>query len=421
MTRERTTRRIVIAVALLVVFAAGIAGAAYVLVHERLPVPFRHTYDLNAQLTAADGIVPGLGQPVNVAGVQVGSIVGARVQDGLALVTLQLDRNQLRRVYANANVTLEPVTPLGDVEIDLSPGRPPARALAAGATIGAGQTASPVPLETLLSNLDTDTRSWLGSLIASLGQGTGGEGANLRRALVTLGPSAAQVRQITGALATRRHDLAGLVHNLAVLTRAASQDGQLSQLVTSGDATLRALASQDVPLRQSIALAPGALARLDTTLGHLRTFASELDPTLDALLPAVRRLPATLTGLEPFAQSATAELKRSINPFVAQAAPVVETLGPAVRGLNQATPYVTGSLQVANYLLNELAYNPGGKNQGFLYWLDWFFHNWNSVFSEADANGVLPRANILMQCNALAAAGKLGKFLTTALAGAKLC
>jgi phospholipid/cholesterol/gamma-HCH transport system substrate-binding protein len=407
--------------ALIVIFAAGILAAGYVLLHERLPVPFRSTYKIDAQLTAADGIVPGLGQPVNVAGVQVGTIVGAHVSGGLADVTLQLNRNQLPHVYGNANVALAPVTPLGDVEVDLSPGGPPARALPAGATIAVGQTSSPVPLEDLLSSLDTDTRSWLQSLIASLGQGTGGQGADIRQALATLGPSAAQVKQITAALAARRGDLAGLVHNLAVLTRAASQDGQLSELVVAGDRTLHALADQDAPLKQSVALLPGALSELDSTLANLRTFSGELGPTLASLMPAVRRLPQTLAALKPFATTASTELAQRIEPFVARATPLVRRLAPATHELTQTTPSGTSTLQVLNYLVNELAYNHGGDNQGFLYWMDWFFHNWNSAFSVQDANGVIPRANIIMNCDMLASAGTLGSFLQTALGFAKAC
>jgi phospholipid/cholesterol/gamma-HCH transport system substrate-binding protein len=417
---SRVRKRLNVAV-LLLLFALGAGAAAYVLVHERFPVPFRATYDVQAELAASDGVVPGLGQPVNVAGVQVGSIVGARVADGVALLTLQIQRHQVPHVYANANVALDPVTPLGDVEINLSPGGRPARTLATGGTIGAGQTTAPVPLSDLVSSLDTDTRSWLQSLIASLGTGTSGQGENLRRALSAIGPSAGQLRQIADALAQRRRELAGLVHNLAVLTRAASQDGQLPLLVAAGDRTMHALASQDAPLQQSIRLLPGSLSQLDTTLVDLRSFSGQLTPTLDSLMPAVRRLPLTLARVRPFVRTATAALAGHIRPLVVKATPPIRTLGPAVSNLTAATPSLTSALQVLNYFANELAYNPGGRNQGFLYWADWFFHNWNSALSEADANGLVPRANILTNCDLLSSAGSVGSQLASALGMAKAC
>lgn len=408
-------------IALAVLFAAGIFAGIYVLLHERLSPPLQSTYEVNAQLAAANGVVPGLGQPVNVAGVEVGSITGTQVVNGLAQLTLQINRSQLPRVYSNADVTLAPVTPLGDVEINLSPGGPPARALEPGATIGPARTTSPVALEDLLSSLDGDTRAWLSSLIASLGNGLGGEGGDIRSVLATLGPTAGQLKSVSQALATRRRDLAELVHDLAVVTRAASQDGQLSQLVVAGDETMRALASEAGPLRHAITLLPSSLGRLDSTLVDLRSFAGQLTPALGALLPAVQRLPQTLAALRPFAHSARVDLEAQIRPFISAAGPLLGTLAPAARRLTGAVPSLTSALESFAYVLNELAYNPQTRNQGYLYWMDWFFHNWDSVFSSGDANGVSPRADVLLNCNMFAAAGAVGSLLESALGVAKLC
>jgi len=420
-TQTAASRPLVSLLSLVVMFAAGLVAAGYVLLHERLSLPLHPTYDIRAELTAADGVVPGLGQPVNVAGVQAGSITGAKVSGGMAVLTLQLNREQIPHVYTNAAVTLEPVTPLGDVELDLSPGGPPARTVPAGGLLSGGDTVSPVRLEDLLHSLDADTRGWLSSLIASLGQGTAGRGADIRATLAALGPSAAQVRQIAAALATRRRELAHLVHDLAVITRAASGDRQLARLVTAGDQAMHAIAAQSAPLSRAVALMPGTLGTLDTTLGHLRTFADQLTPTLQSLLPATNRLPAALAAVRPFAREAATALRTSVRPFVAAAAPEVSRLAPAAAELTGATPYLTSSLQVFQYLTDELAYNPGGANQGYLYWMDWFFHNWDSVFSSGDANGVSPRADILANCNALAAAGKTGSTIEAVLGLGKLC
>jgi phospholipid/cholesterol/gamma-HCH transport system substrate-binding protein len=353
--------------------------------------------------------------------VQVGSITGAKLSNGLALVTLTLQRHQVPHVYANANAALDPITPLGDVQINLSPGAPPSRPLPVGATLGVGQTASPVQLEDLLSNLDTDTRTWLSSLVASLGQGTGGQAANIRGALVTLGPSARQVKEITAALAKRRRELAELVHNLAVVTRAASRDGQLPRLVVAGDQTLQALAAQGVPLRQSISQLPATLQRTEATLVDLRAFAGQLGPTLTSLLPAVHRLPATFDSLRPFARTAATALAQNVRPFVVEAQPLVKRLSPAVTHLSTVTPFLTNAFQVVNYFVNELAYVRGGKDQGYLYWLDWFVHNFNSLAGTGDAHGSLFRADVLFNCKELANMVQLGSLLETALGANTVC
>jgi phospholipid/cholesterol/gamma-HCH transport system substrate-binding protein len=419
--RRRLRGQLANVIALVVIFALGAFAAGYVLLHERLPVPFANTYDVSAALTAADGVVPGLGQPVNVAGVQVGSISGARVQDGLALLTLQINRDQVPHIYANADVTLEPITPLGDLEIDLSPGGPPATPIASNATLGVGQTIAPIQLEDLLSSLDGDTRAWLASLIGALGEGVGGQGNNLRQALAALGPTAYDTRQIAASLAKRRLQLADLIHNLAIVTHAATSNSQLARLVVAGDQTLHALAGESTPLRQSVALLPGALDQLDTALVNLKPFATRLKPALTSLEPAVARLPQTFKALKPFTVTATRLLANPIRPFVADATPLIQRLEPTTQLLDHIVPSLIGIFKLSDYTVNELAYNPGGGNQGYLYWADWFFHNWDSAFGEADANGVVPRANILVNCSTLNAAGRLGLFLTTALGAAEEC
>jgi hypothetical protein len=219
--------------------------------------------------------------------------------------------------------------------------------------------------------------------------------------LLALGPTTQQVAEITRALAQRRTALAQFVHNLAAVTRAASQDGQLASVVSAGDQTLHVLAQQDQPLRQAIAKLPATLDVTQSTLAKLTPFADKLGPTLTALLPAVRRLPATLRVLGPFADTGARVLQGDVRPLVSAAQPLVREAAPAVADLNAATLPLTGSAQTLNYLLNELAYVPGGADQGFLFWLDWVAHNLDSTLSTGDANGAIMRGTVLANCGAL--------------------
>jgi phospholipid/cholesterol/gamma-HCH transport system substrate-binding protein len=402
---------------------AGLAAAAYVLVQERAPVPFQSTYDMKVILTAANGVQPGLGQPVNVAGVKVGTIVGLKLSgDGDAITTLQIDRSKVPHVYANASAALAPITPLNDMELDLDPGRPPAPALAAGATLGVGSTATPIPLSTLLSTLDGDTRDFVTSMLASFSRGTQGRGPDIRRALLALGPTTNQLRQITDALATRRMDLARLVHNLAIVTRSASQDRQLTSLVEAGNATLAALAAQDQPLRQAIAQLPGTLGTARSTLSNVARFAGTLGPTETALLPAAARLPQTLTALGTLSSVGTTAFAKQIRPFVRAAEPLVRQLAPATTALKALAPSMTSVFQVLNYFFNELAYNPGGRNQGYLFWTAWFFHNGDSATSIADAHGSIIRTSVYLSCGqATQTLGTILKLFEIATGVSSLC
>jgi phospholipid/cholesterol/gamma-HCH transport system substrate-binding protein len=385
----------------------GVAATLYTLIHQRVTLPFDNTYSLNLEFSAADGVVGGIGQPVNVVGVSVGQVTGVKLAGGLAVVTVQIQRQMVPHVYADATATLQPISPLGDLEVDLDPGAPPARPLLPRATVDLTRTTVPVHLSDLLSTLDADTRDYLTSLISTLSVGVGDRGGSMRRMLLALGPTVHQVGGISRALAARRTALAQFVHNLAAVTHAASRDGQVESLVTSGDETLRAIAQQDQPLRSAISQLPAAMAVTGSTLTHLTPFAHELGPTLTALLPAVRRLPATLSDLRSFASTVGPALRNEVRPFVAAAQPLVRSAGPAVTDLRDATPAITGSAQTLNYLLNELSYVPGGGDEGLLFWTDWAAHNFNSIFSTGDANGAVGRASTLQDCAGLEEAPQL--------------
>lgn len=379
----------------------GIGASFYLLLKQRAPLPFRDVITLQADFTEADGVIRGIGQPVNVVGVRVGQVTDVEVVDGRARVTMELRRSRVPRVYENGTAILEPITPLKDMQIALDPGRPPARPLRSGGTLHIGRTRTPIPLSDLLSTLDADTRAYLGALIAGADEGTRGRGADMRRALLTLGPTTDQIGAINRALAQRRHELARLVTNLATVTRAASRDEELAEVVSAGAQTLRSLADQETPLRKAIAELPGTMTRARSTLAKLSPFATRLTPTLHALLPGVRRLPATLRAVTPFAETGARTLRRDLRPFIREARPLVRAAGPAITRMSSATPGLTASARVLNYMLNELAYNPPGDDEGFLFWLAWALHNLNSASSAGDAHGSVSRASIVASCDSV--------------------
>jgi virulence factor Mce-like protein len=408
-------RRVLLGSTLVLLVVLGIASAAYVLVHQRLRLPLREVYHVDAELSAADGVAPGLGQPVQVAGVKVGTISASRLRDGVAVITLEIKRSELPRVHADARVALQPVTPLKDMQIDLDPGSDRAPVLRDGATIGLARTSTPAGLQQLLSSLDADTRAFVQTLIDAAGAGTRGRADNLRRALLALGPTAAQARDVTSQLDRRRRNLARLVHNLAIVTRAASEDRQLASVVKAGQQVLHAVATRSVPLDEALRRLPGTLTTVDRTLDDTAGLARALQPALPALTPAVKRLPQTLAQVAPFAREATSALRTQVRPLVREARPLVRELGPAAEGLRSLTPPLTSALRVSKYTVNELAYNPPGDDEGFLFWFPWWFHNYTSMFSAQDAHGSAARAMILGNCqqvNALAGFGDVIKLVT---------
>jgi phospholipid/cholesterol/gamma-HCH transport system substrate-binding protein len=380
----------------------GTVAGFYILLQQRLPNPFQTFYQVNAAFPTAAAVVPGLGEPVNVAGVRVGEISGTSLVNGHGVVHMDIDPSKIKHIYNDASADLVPNTPLKDMEVDIHPGSPAAGVLPHGATIPVSQTTSPTDADDLLDALDTDTRTWFTSLITDLNQGTLGRGRDIRKLLFNLGPTAAQLRQIGDLLAARRTELADIVHNLGVLTQATSQkDAQLRTVVRAGDTTIRALATQDVALRNAISQLPGTLSATSKTLTDVIPLANALGPTATALEPTARKLPSTLRNTETLFQGAALLPLKEIPPFVSAVKPLAAQLPPLTADLNQAVPALIKSFKVLAYTTNEIAYNPGAKNPGFLYWLAWFAHNADSFISNSDANGPVWRALSLTSCASL--------------------
>jgi phospholipid/cholesterol/gamma-HCH transport system substrate-binding protein len=389
-------------VILLALMAIGTACGFYILLQQRLPNPFQTFYAVDGAFPTAAAVAPGLGEPVNVAGVHVGEITGTSLLSGQGVIHMEIDPHKLPRLYRDAHADLVPNTPLKDMQVNIFPGHPSAGVLPSGGTIPVAQTTSPVDADDLLDSLDADTRTWFTSLITELNAGTTGRGVDIRQLLKTLGPTSAELRQVGDLLAARRQQLSAIVHNLGVLTKATSQkDVQLATVVKAGDETVSALASQDVALQSAVTRLPGTLSTTRTTLADVTTFANALGPTATALLPTARRLPTTLRQTQTLFQGAALLPLKEIPPFVNAVLPLAGQLPPLARDLKAVIPPLIDSFKVLAYVTNELAYNPGGKNPGFGYWIAWFAHNADSFIGNSDANGPAWRALVLATCPGL--------------------
>jgi phospholipid/cholesterol/gamma-HCH transport system substrate-binding protein len=396
----------------------GIAAGAYILANQRFPNPFATFMNVSGRFQTSAGVVPGLGEPVNIAGVNVGQITDTTLKDGIAVISMKLDPGKLPEphvLYGNASAVLFPNTPLKDMEIDINPGTPNHARLPENGTIPVSQTGVPTDSDELLDSLDGDTRTWFTSLVTDLNQGTAGRGQDIKQLLQNLGPTSSQLRQIGDLLAARRQALAQIVHNLGVLSQATAQkDAQLATVVRAGDQTVSALANQDVALRAAITRLPGTLQTTRTTLADVTPFANALGPTATALIPTARRLPSTLRDTQTLFKGAALLPLDKIPAFVNAVIPLAKQLPPVTANLNKEIPPLTSSFKVLGAVTNEIAFTPGNGNPGFLYWLAWFAHNTDSFLSTADANGGGWRGLLTLSCGDVSS-GILGSLLTTVL------
>ncbi|MGZ4268751.1 MAG: MlaD family protein [Solirubrobacteraceae bacterium] len=397
-----------------IVLLSAVVGV-YILANQRFHLPHwvplvgSNFVTYKAELSTAQSVTPGQGQTVQIAGVDVGEITNVSLVGGRAVVTMTM-KPKYTPIYKNASALLRPKTGLNDMVLELTPGDRSAGAAPAGWTIPVSQTLPNVNFDEVLSALDGDTRNYLQLLVAAGGQGLGGQGKSLSAALKRFEPTGRYLAKLNGALALRDRNIRRSVHNFRLLAEAlGAKDNQLAQLVDSSNAVFRAFANQDVRLRQSLRLLPGTLSESNTALGKVDRMARVLGPTLGDLRPAARALGPSLKATRPFLRDTTPVIRDQLRPFARDALPVIQQLRPVARDLAQITPKLTSSFKVVNYLLNELAYNPPGKEEGYLFWTAWANHDGNAVFNLADAHGPVRRGLVVASCTTLGVLDQIGK------------
>ncbi|HLI32928.1 MAG TPA: MlaD family protein [Solirubrobacteraceae bacterium] len=401
----RRYRASFIAVITMVVLAIFVGG--YVLSNERLSVPSgvpligQSHFILKAYLRSAQALTPGQGQAVTIAGAKIGEIEAVELRHGLALVTMALTP-RYARIYRDATLLVRPKTPLQEMTVEVDPGDPSSGRLQSGATLPVAQTSPNVNFDQFLETLDGETRAYLQALLAAAAEGLHGNGRRLAAVYRRFDPLARNVEEITKELSLYHRDIAGSIHNFSALLQALGEvEKDLAQLVENSNHVFRVFVAQDANVQRTLQLLPAALAKTDHGLGKLATAAHYLGPTLAALHPFASELAPAERASIPFLKKTTPIIRNEIRPFTREARAPIEKLGPASRAFAKALPGLTISFTVFNEIFNELAYNPGRSQGGFLFFADWAAHNVNSSYASADANGALGNTLLYFNCSFL--------------------
>jgi phospholipid/cholesterol/gamma-HCH transport system substrate-binding protein len=392
-----------IAVVTMILIAAGSAG--YILAHERLPVPSwvpvigRETFVLKGEFETAQAVAPGQGQQVTIAGAKVGEIASVELHEGRAVVSMDLTPKYARYIYRNATMLLRPKTGLKDETVEVSPGTPAAGRVPKGYTIPVTQTSPDGNLEEFLDAFDTETRVYLQELLAGAAQGLQGNGANLSATLKRFDPLAREFQEIGREVAKRQVYAARGIHNFRLLLEAlGNKDTQLAQVVDSSNAVLATFAAQDRAVQETLRELPGVLTQANHGFGKLATATHVAGATLHALEPFARDLAPSEHAAQASFKTVTPIIKNQIRPLFHQILPVINQLQPALQNFAQAAPQLTTSFTVVNELFNELAYNPGPNQAGFLFFADWGAHDLNSVVSQGEAHGSIGQTLLYFNC-----------------------
>jgi phospholipid/cholesterol/gamma-HCH transport system substrate-binding protein len=327
-TASTLWRRRVLAIAGLLLCGAVV----YLAYAKRLP--FTQGHRIQAVVASSNQLRPG--DPVRVAGVEIGEVAEMRPGPGDdATLVLELgDRG--RPVKRDATVRIRPRLFLeGGFFVELEPGSPSAPEMPEGGTIPLERTALPVQFGQVLASLTLDVRRAFVDLLGETATGfdeggARGLGLAARPAGDVLRDGAVVARAARGA---RRGDLEGFVRDAGRIAAAlGSRDEELGRLVSGLRTTTDALARRDAELAatlretdRTLAAAPAALRDLEVVLPPARRFAAGLRPSL-------RRLPGVLDD----ANAGLGELLGALGP--GELPRVVSLLGPTVRRLPALLP-----------------------------------------------------------------------------------
>lgn len=380
-------RNVAALVALLVL--AGVSGA-FILGSQGSGLatwPWTDRFHFKATFAEAHGVAAGQGQEVRIAGVTVGAIESASVnEDGKAVLELGIDPEHV--VYDNARLVLRPKSPLNEMYVTIAPGGLPGKPIGDGHTFPIGSSESPVTIDRVTQHLDDEARTALSSLISESDAGLARAARDLPSGLRNTDQVVRDLQPVMAELRTRRAAIADLVSTLADISTTVGGDRKrLTALAADLQQTLDTLADKNHPMDSAVRQLPGFLAQLKRATGAVQTLSGQLDPTLDNLRKASENLPGALRKLRSTADEANRFVDKA-DPVVDALRPVVADLRPVVGHLNAAMPdhkAITGRLDPVT-----------GALVPYLDDLAAFSYNTASITSLRDGNGVLIRSHLVI-------------------------
>jgi phospholipid/cholesterol/gamma-HCH transport system substrate-binding protein len=393
-------------VAIVILTIAGLATMLVIIGQQKasLPgwVPFfgQDFFELNAEFLPAQAVTPGQGQAIDIAGIQVGKVGSVNLEDGHAVVRMDVKPKYAPLIHRDASLLLRPKTGLADMVIEMDPGtRGPE--IKEGSTVPLANTKPQVNADQILATLDADTRNYLTLLLDGGAKGLGGKkkGVQLSAALRRIEPTTRDLARINTAVATRRHNLARVIHNFGLLAgELGKHDQQLGRFVDSSNTVFASFAHQQQAIRSSLRELPPTLRATQSGLASSNKLSLTLRKALPALIPSAAALKPGLVATQRLFRDTLPPIRDQIRPFTRQVRKPVSDLVSGAQPLENSVTGLKTSLNNLNYAVNELAYNPNPAVGNFLFYLGWLNHDLNSVYLNQDAYGPLRRGLIMSSC-----------------------
>ncbi|HWW67887.1 MAG TPA: MlaD family protein [Solirubrobacterales bacterium] len=416
-------------IAIVVLTVLGIAMMLGIFIQQKASLPswlpfVGETYEhISAEFTTAQAVTPGQGQAVDIAGIQIGKVASVNLEDGHAVVGMEIVPKYMQLIHHNATLLLRPKTNLNDMVVEVDPGSGRGH-IENGANIPLSRTEPNVNFDQFLATLDGDTRQYLQLLLAGGAQGIGGHGRQLSGAFRRLQPFAHYIAKLNGAVAKRHVALARAIHDFSLLTTELGRhDSEIRRFVTSSNAALGNFANQQESIQAALREFPATLQVAKAGLASSNRFSTVARPALFGLIPQAQALTPAFAATERFFKQTTAPIRDQIRPFTRQIRPVLTHANEGSGALKKTVTGFGESLGGLNTFFNELAFKPKGSKQSYLFYLPWLNHDLNADFNLQDAGGPVQRGLVMISCNASNLAygfAEVRPFLKTLLQAARV-
>ncbi len=393
-------------VAIIVLVLAGIVMMLGIFIQQKaslpswIPIVGEEYEHITAEFSSAQAVTPGQGQAVDIAGVQIGKVTSVNLEDGHAVIGMNIQPKYMELIHPNASFLLRPKTGLNDMIVEVEPGTGKEH-IQSGHEFTLSQTEPNVNLDQFLASLDGDTRQYIQLLVAGGAQGIGGEGQSIRlsNALRRFQPFVHYIAKLNTAVAARHVALARVIHDFGLLTGELSQhDAQIRQFVSSSDAALGNFANQQASIQDALERFPGTLRAANEGLTSSDEFSKVAFPSLTKLIPQTQALTPAFKASTKLFKETTEPIRDGVRPFTREIRPLLTAGAEAATPFEKTVRNFGTSLGSLNSWFNELTYKPKGSTPSYLFYLPWANHDFNSAFSLQDSNGPAVRGMLEITC-----------------------
>ncbi len=391
-------------VAIFVLAIAGIVMMLGIFIQQKaslpawLPVVGEEFEHITAEFSTAQAVTPGQGQAVDIAGIQIGKVTAVDLENGHAVVGMDIEPKYMELIHPDASFLLRPKTNLNDMIVEIEPGTAKGE-VEDGAHFTLTQTEPNTNLDAFLATLDADTRQYIQLLVAGGAQGVGGRGKQASNALRRFQPFVHYTAKLNKAVAARHVALAHVIHNFGLVTsELARHDAEVKRFVTSSKDALGNFANQQASVQKAFEEFPSALQAAKAGLASSNRFSQVARPALIKLIPQAQALGPAFEATEKLFNQTTVPIRDQIRPFTREIRPILTHGAETAQPFEKTVRSFGNALGGFNSFLNELTYKPNDSRQSYLFYLPWLNHNFNAAFNLQDAGGPILRGLVLISC-----------------------